>query len=168
MKEEGFPEDKIKISVSADFRFRGQYYELSVPLPSRPLTNEDAPLLAQQFLELYERTYGSGTAWKNVATQMLNVSLTVTGGREKLNLQTSALNPTEPKDIQRSIRKVYLPDLHLTCEVPIYDDSKFTAGSTIQGPAIIDVTDTTIYVPTGVRAYRDEYMNYVLSHKGGH
>ena len=40
---------------------------------------------------------------------------------------------------------------------------RFTAGTAIEGPAIIDAADTTIYVPPGTTAERDEYMNYVLT-----
>ena len=32
-----------------------------------------------------------------------------------------------------------------------------------EGPAIIDENDTTIYVPPGTTAERDEYSNYVLT-----
>jgi N-methylhydantoinase A len=45
----------------------------------------------------------------------------------------------------------------------VIDGATFTAGSTVEGPAIVDETDTTIYVPPGTRASRDEYGNYVLT-----
>lgn len=167
MKEEGFPEDQISVTVNADFRFSGQYYELSVPIPDRDLSFDDASKMIENFRDLYERTYGVGTAWKNVATQMLNISITINGGRDKLQLLRLKLNPTPPNEILRSMRKLYLPDIQEFREVTIYDDGKFTAGSSIEGPAIIDLTDTTIYVPIGVNAYRDEYLNYVLTQTGG-
>ena len=166
MLEEGFAAEQISINVTADFRFQGQYYELSVPLPAHPLTWEDAPELSERFLALYERTYGVGTGWKNVATQMRNVSVTAIGGREKLKIKARPVDPTPELEIRRTTRRLFLPDLREWHEVPIYDDAKFTVGSKVEGPAVIDVTDTTIYVPNGVTAYRDEYMNYVLSHKG--
>jgi N-methylhydantoinase A len=166
MKDEGFAEDQIAVSINADFRFSGQYYELSVPIPNRDITFEDTPELIEKFRELYERTYGVGTAWKNVSTQMLNISITINGGRDKLQLKKIKLNPTPPDQILRSMRKLYLPDVQEFREVAIYDDGKFTAGSSIEGPAIIDITDTTIYVPIGVTAHRDEYMNYVLTQAG--
>lgn len=166
MREEGFTEDRISAAINADFRFRGQDYELTMPLPTRLLKSSDAPELAQQFLELYERTYGFGTAWKGVATQLLNVSVTITGARDKQPLPPTAASPRDPSEIQRSHRSVFLPDKREWTDIPIYDDTKFTVGSKITGPAIIDVTDTTIYVPSGVIASRDEYLNYILSYKG--
>ena len=51
-------------------------------------------------------------------------------------------------------------------EIPIYADDRFTAGSEITGPAIVDATDTTIFVPPGTTARRDQFMNYVLTSNG--
>jgi N-methylhydantoinase A/oxoprolinase/acetone carboxylase beta subunit len=36
-------------------------------------------------------------------------------------------------------------------------------GDTLAGPAIIDATDTTIYVPEETTATRDEFLNVVLT-----
>ena len=48
-------------------------------------------------------------------------------------------------------------------EIPIYTEEAFAPGQGVDGPAIIDESDTTIYVPPGNRIERDEYMNYVLT-----
>jgi len=43
MRAEGLAEGEIEIVRSGDFRFLGQVYELSMPLPDRPLVEDDAP-----------------------------------------------------------------------------------------------------------------------------
>jgi N-methylhydantoinase A/oxoprolinase/acetone carboxylase beta subunit len=50
--------------------------------------------------------------------------------------------------------------------LPVYDGSLFSAGSRVDGPAIIDESDTTIYVPEDVSAERDKYLSYVLHREG--
>jgi N-methylhydantoinase A len=58
---------------------------------------------------------------------------------------------------------VFLPTERHLDEVPIIDDAAFEVGSKVEGPAIIDAVDTTVYLPPGTRAERDAYMNYVLT-----
>jgi N-methylhydantoinase A len=44
----------------------------------------------------------------------------------------------------------------------VYDDEGFTPGSTVIGPAIVDASDTTLYIPPDTSATRDGYRNYIL------
>ena len=67
----------------------------------------------------------------------------------------------------RKRRVIEVRSLREHREIPIYLDARFTAGSSVPGPAIIDATDTTIYVPPESTARRDEFMNYVLTINGG-
>jgi N-methylhydantoinase A len=164
MRADGFVDDDISVTTTADFRFRGQYYELAMPIPDRPLEAADAPDLADAFLALYERTYGAGTAWKGVPAQLLNVTITATGRRERHEVPTVPAQPRDAVEIRRATRRVFLPEAREWADTPIYDDAAFTSGSTVAGPAVIDVSDTTVYVPDGVTASRDEYLNYVLTH----
>jgi N-methylhydantoinase A len=71
--------------------------------------------------------------------------------------------PAKPEEIERERRTVFLPAERRHEEIPVYDDALFTSGTSVEGPAIIDAADTTIYVPPGTKAERDEYMNYVLT-----
>lgn len=72
------------------------------------------------------------------------------------------MNGSTPEDMVRSTRRVFLPSESEWAELNIYDGARFTPGSRIEGPGIIDETDTTIFVPPGAVAERDQYMNYVL------
>jgi len=163
MLDEGFSEDQIEIRRSADIRFQGQEYELTLPMPARALTGEDAETLFDQFLGLYEQTYGEGTAWKGVPASMINYSVTVVGRQPRPTMDEVALAPASLEDLVRERRTVFLPTERRSEEIPIYDDLLFTAGTAVEGPAIIDAADTTIYVPPGTKAERDSYMNYVLT-----
>ncbi|MCW3063806.1 MAG: hydantoinase/oxoprolinase family protein, partial [Solirubrobacterales bacterium] len=163
MAAEGFADDEIDIARSADLRFQGQEYELTLPLPDRPLTVDDAESLSSDFLKLYERTYGEGTAWKGVPATRVNYSVTAVGRQPRPDLPVASRNGHTPDAARREMREVYLPDVHRRAEIPVYDDALCGAGIRIEGPAIIDESDTTIYVPTGTTAERDEYLNYVLT-----
>jgi N-methylhydantoinase A len=167
MRAEGFADEDISVARSGDFRFLGQSYELTMSLPDGPLGAAEAPALADRFLGLYERTYGEGTAWKGVPVQLLNYTVTVTGRQHRPEVATVRSDSTSSGELRIGIRRVFLPSEREYSDVPIYDDERFTSGTTISGPAIVDATDTTIYVPPGSEATRDEFMNYVLTRTGG-
>ncbi|HEY4277955.1 MAG TPA: hydantoinase/oxoprolinase family protein [Conexibacter sp.] len=162
MESEGFSRKNIDLQRSADVRFQGQAYELTLPMPDRLLTGEDAQQIFDDFLATYERTYGEGTAWKGVPASLINYSVTVTGRQERPALNGVNANGAGG-DIVRETREVFLPAERRRAQVPVIDDASFTAGSRVEGPAIIDAVDTTIYVPPGTTAERDEYLNYVLT-----
>lgn len=163
MQAQGFADESIEVQRSADFRFAGQFYELTMPLPGRPLRSEDASALARDFFELYERTYGEGTAWRGVRAMMLNYTITVLGRQAHPPFSPAARRPTSPEQMLMTEREVYLPGEHSVVSIPVYDDSRFNPGSRLEGPAIIDAADTTIYVPSNTTVERDEYHNYLLT-----
>jgi N-methylhydantoinase A len=132
-------------------------------MPERELLADDAGLIFDTFLQTYERTYGEGTAWKGVPASLVNYSVTVTGKQQTPEFGTTAANGGHAGDLVRETRRVFLPSEREWAEVPIIDDARFTVGAKLEGPAIIDAVDTTVYVPPGVTAERDQYLNYVLT-----
>ena len=113
-------EDQIEVQRSGDLRFHGQAYELTLPMPARTLTEDDAAGLFDEFLGLYERTYGAGTAWKGVPASLINYSVTVTGRQQDRPEFHEATANGQPDDLVRERRDVFLPAERATSEVPIY------------------------------------------------
>ena len=153
MRAEGFADDADRRSRAArDFRFHGQAYELTLPLPdARRSPRTTRRRCSTQFRGLYERTYGEGTAWQGVPASMLNYSVTVTGRQQRPPLSAaSAASRGPPDELASATREVYLPGrarAARTCRSTT--TPRFTAGTRVEGPAIIDAVDTTIYVPAG-------------------
>ncbi len=166
MRAEGFSDEEIEVALSGDFRFLGQPYELSIPLPDRPLEGADAAGLASDFVALYERTYGAGTAWKGVPVQLLTLTVTVSGRRAETASAVATAAPGGASEAPPRTRSVYLPSEGEEREIPVLAEAGFGAGDELAGPAIVDATDTTIFIPPGATARRDEYLNYVLSTEG--
>jgi N-methylhydantoinase A len=165
MREEGFADELIETTRGGDFQFAGQVHALSMPLPDRDLSLEDVPMLQEQFFQVYERTYGNGTAWPGIPPQMLNYSVTVTGKLARPPIHERSLEPSAPDAMLRGEREVYLPAERQREVVPIYDETKVTPGSVVEGPALVEAVDTTLLVPRGVVAERDELMNIVLTRR---
>ncbi|WP_367120445.1 hydantoinase/oxoprolinase family protein [Microcella sp.] len=163
LQAQGFSADDIALEYSGEFRFTGQHHELPMALDTATISASDAPQLSEQFFRLYERTYGAGTAWKDSTVRLVNYVVTARASRDKAQLTPAALSATAPNKIQTGSRAVFLPSKRSRENIPLYADDKFTPGSSVNGPAIIDASDTTIFVPPGFRASRDEFLNYVLT-----
>ena len=136
-ESEGFAEDQIEVQRSGDLRFHGQAYELTLPMPARALTEDDAQALFDEFLALYERTYGEGTAWKGVPASLINYSVTVDrppgppDARHERRRNRRRAGRPRPRDARRSS----CPTERAARDVPIYRRRAFTAGATVEGPA---------------------------------
>lgn len=163
MESEGFAREDIIVQRTADLRFHGQAYELTLPMPDRVLVEDDAPAIFDQFLAHYERTYGEGTAWKGVPASLINYSVTVIGRGQRPTLNGVGHANGASNSLVREEREVFLPAERRRERVPVIDDASFGVGVEVDGPAIIDEGDTTVYVPPGTTATRDEYRNYVLT-----
>jgi N-methylhydantoinase A len=166
MRAEGFADEDIQVLRSADFRFQGQVYELTLPLPDRALTPEDGAILGKRFAELYEQTYGEGTAWKGVPEELLNYTVTAIGRQPRPPTHAAEPEPASLDQIRKGEREIYLPMTGSRARLPIYDDLGFTTGTVAEGPAIVDAVDTTIFVPPETSITRDEHRNYVVTRGG--
>jgi N-methylhydantoinase A len=168
MAAEGFGEEGIEIVRSGDFRFQGQAFELSMVLPDRPFNgDQDSRELGDVFRSLYERTYGEGTAWEGVPATMVTYSVTAVGRQERPEFSASTNGSTVVTTVEpSSTRSAYVPGLGERRDLSVYDEVQFEPGVRIDGPAIIDGHDTTIFVPVGTIAARDEFMNFILTRQG--
>jgi N-methylhydantoinase A len=57
---------------------------------------------------------------------------------------------------------VYFDDNGDFTDTPIYNRSELPAGSSIDGPAIVEQMDTTVLIPPNARARVDERLNLVI------
>jgi N-methylhydantoinase A len=163
MRAEGFDADQVTIIRRGDFQFPGQVFQLSMTVPD-DIGEVDIGTLTHRFFELYEQTYGRGTAWEETPPIMVNYTVEVRARRDnRLEIRTRDPEPVGGELLLKGKRWIYLPLEGRRAEVPIYDDARFRPGSRVVGPAIIDASDTTILVPSGVAATKDEFMNYRLT-----
>lgn len=160
--EEGIAAADLEIERSGDFRFLGQVYEVNVPLPDRDLEPDDAASLAADFPRIYERNYGEGTAWEGSPVVLLNLSIKAIHGRRKPTSRTADVTADAGAPQPVDHRDIFLPIERRRESVPIYADADLRPGTSVTGPAILDLGDTTVYVPDGVKSERDKFFNFVL------
>jgi N-methylhydantoinase A len=162
MKDEGFEDSRIAVTRTGYMQYAGQVHALPVDLPYGTLSAEVIPSLVSRFTDAYEQNYGTGTAWTGMPVRMTSYSVTVRGQLPTPPIRPLPADPRIQDSMLKCHREVLLPDRRERKPIPVFDEARFTVGSHIIGPAIVEATDTTIYVPANVRATRDQLTNIVL------
>jgi N-methylhydantoinase A len=161
-RHHGFQSSQCKTAWSGEFRFQGQTHEVAMPIPKRALTAKDAATLAGQFADIYERTYGKGTAWKWSPILMLNLVLSVSGSRPKPNLPKIA-RLTGRRAAAKASRRVFTASRSSEVEIPAYTEDQFVSNMAVSGPAIVDLSDSTLSIEPGWNCRRDDVGNFWMS-----
>jgi N-methylhydantoinase A len=153
----GFAPDQIRLTRTGTFQFLGQVWQLPMVLPEGELGADTGEQLATAFPAVYERNYGSGTAWEGAPVILVDVALDAVGIEPKPTPEPSATTAGRPEPART--RVVFLPDAGAEQEIPIYDDVDVLPGAELDGPCIIEADDTTVYVPADTSIRRDEHWN---------
>jgi N-methylhydantoinase A len=169
MKQDGVISSKVHLSFSIDMRHRGQINEVEVELPAfgaraKPqLTKAGLDNLNQLFYERYEAIYGKGSSYSNARLEMVTFRVRARSATQELELKRS------PKKRQTSAsaaisghRQVYWSDLSKSMRTPIYNGALLTNGLLVDGPAIIETTDTNIVVQPKQQLRVDALGNFEL------
>jgi len=158
LEGEGVPPEAKRYLPAVDLRYRGQAFELTLPLPDRPLTEGDLRKLAERFHREHRRRYGYAVPGEPV--ELVNLRLTAVGETERPELPKYPMGGSvEGALIER--RPLYFGEggWH---EAPVYMRGKLPAGAELQGPTVIEGDESTCLVPPGARAYVDAYGNVIL------
>lgn len=147
-----------EIKLSADMRYHGQSFDLTVPLEGNVFDEVQLPALIAAFHAAYERIYGFSDPAG--AVEITNVRVTVLGVTPKApqpKLQEKATPGLQPPP------REMLPIVENGIEVQaaFYERAALAAGHCIGGPAVIEASDTTIYLPGDFTAEIDDYGNLI-------
>jgi len=158
---DGITSAELDFAISGDGCFAGQVWEITVPLPNRPLTGADGSELAGEFPAIYERAYGPGTAWRDSPAMLVNVSVRATYRRPKPHARQADVKPSTPAPVTQ--RQVFLPTERRLENIPVFREVDLTPGAKVEGPCIIDVGDTTLYIPSNATCERDRFFNFSVT-----
>jgi N-methylhydantoinase A len=152
--EEGYDRSSIVLSRSAELHYRGQWYELEVPVPAGQITTSTLGEVERAFERAYEVTYG----YKQDRRKVDLVSMRVAGSIPPKQPRLAALSKTEAGASE--YRSAYFAGaIH---ETPVFQGRE-RLGRAEEGPLIIDEFDTTIVVPPGATVELDAEFNVVVA-----
>jgi N-methylhydantoinase A len=170
LAKEGFPAGRQSHLRSADLRYFGQAFEVTVPAPGGPVDGRFRAEVLRRFHDAHERLYGY--CYRD------------DGDRhpvEWVNLRVSGVGPIErPRPAERprrtgppgrppppatpvGHRRVFFDDGWLEC--PVHRRADLFQGDEISGPAVIEEYGSTVPLHPGFRARVDAHGNLVVTHE---
>jgi N-methylhydantoinase A len=150
---ERLPRERIHTLRTAGMRYRGQSYEVSVPVGA-VASQGDLDKLAKAFHEAHRRRYGHMAV--NEAVEIVNFKVTAVGEIAKPRLKPAAIRADgPPRPIER--RQAYFGGE--LSDTPIFRRGELRPGAALTGPAIIEEQTSTTVLAPGQRATIDEYSD---------
>jgi N-methylhydantoinase A len=159
MEKEGLPPDQTVLLRSLDMRYAGQGYELEVSVPPGLITAETAPGIESSFRASYRKAYGYEP---DDPTEVVTFRVVAVGNLPVLELPPLRhSSDTNGNHAIKGSRPVYFDGKFQTTTV--YDGHKLQSGNSLQGPAIIELRESTTVVLPGQQAVKGGQGEVVIS-----
>ncbi|UXS53059.1 hydantoinase/oxoprolinase family protein [Agrobacterium tumefaciens] len=158
--QEGIEADRRVVNRTADMRYVGQNYELSVSVPAGLVGQETLQALTKGFQQAHLQRFGFIA--EGEAIQIVTLRLEAAGIVTKAEFTPQ---PDAGPDCGEAIigsRQVYMDEARDFVTCPVYARGKLKSGNRIAGPAIVEQMDTTTVILPGMRATVDTYLNLIL------
>ena len=150
---------ELTIVRSADARYVGQGYELTVPVPAGVLNSAALAIVRKRFDEIYAARYGYSSSEEPV--EIVTWKLSAIGGAPRVSLAKAAA--TADGNARKGERPAYFPERGGFVDTPVYDRYALSAGTIITGPAIVEERESTTVLPPGATATVDAYANLIVT-----
>jgi N-methylhydantoinase A len=165
---EGFGGHEIRVARSADLRYFGQAWEVSVELPPGEIDERSATVAAERFHDAHEQRYGysyrqatdRGTAGRQTM-EWVNLRVTGIGPITRPKLRERPPGDGRPDRALTGTRTVTFSQKPVDCQV--YDRALLAPGDMLNGPLIIEEYGATTVVYPGQRIEADRFGNLILT-----
>jgi N-methylhydantoinase A len=157
LASEGIAVSGVIFERALDLRYGIQKYELTVPVKSGALNENDKAGWRRAFDQRHEQQYGTRASDQKV--EIVNYRLTARLPLPKPEPVKYPLAGDDPEQALKQFRRAYF-DGWVDC--PVYDRLHLANGNRIAGPAIIEQVDSTTVIHPSQKAAIDEYGNIVI------
>ena len=158
LEADGFDAAHRRCTRSAMLHYRGQIYELEVPVATSPIDQAALNALAEAFGREHERTYGH-RAGANEPIELVTAQVVGRGSSEGPRIPERLRIPA--RSPEAGSRRAYYGREHGWLRTPVVARASLAGGA--EGPLIVEEYDSTCLVPPGVRAALDSQGNLLLS-----
>ena len=141
----------------ADMRYRGQSFEIEVPLGHAQVLAGDMEAVAEAFHHAHESIYDFCD--RASPAQVVNLRLVMSGTSAKPYLRPLPVAETAVPEPDHVLR-VFFDDAWQ--QVPLYGRASLRAGHRFAGPCVVAQDDTTACIPPGFAASVDRMGNIIL------
>jgi acetone carboxylase, beta subunit len=157
MTQEGFARDAVQLQQIAFVRYGGQLDDVEVFSPVVRIAGaDDLDTLIARFEDLYARIYVSGARFPEAGFQILEVGVVATVPKVKPLIEKRELgSPSISSRALKGTRRVYHHGRWH--EARILEMEELGPGNVIDGVAVIEAANTTLFVPERRRVRFDEW-----------
>jgi N-methylhydantoinase A len=153
---------------SADLRYRGQGFELTVEVPDADVDAAAMAALHERFHAAHERLYGY--ALHNAPVELVNLRVTVSVPLPKSQAHEIAPQTGRIEQTRVGERQVYFGRAFGSAGLgwlptPRYDRAALGVGAVVAGPAILEQLDATTVLGPGQQATVDRFGNLIVTHQ---
>ncbi len=149
--------DVMRFVRSADMRYVGQEYFVSIPMPD---TVDDANLAAlpQRFHDAYLQRYGHSNPQE--AIEFVNLRVSARGVLPKSRPAPAGADEARPAPVHARRPIVFQRQ---TWDTAVYYRDELAPGHTLVGPAIVEEKSCTTVIPPGFGMHVDRLGNLVIT-----
>jgi N-methylhydantoinase A len=166
LEHEGVPRERRSCEVTLDCRYVRQYHEVSVPVPRAAIASGDAGVIARAFHDEHHRLYGYSLEREGSPVEIINVRVQTIGQTDKPASRAEPWAGADSAAAIKSRRAVYLPETRAFEQVPVYAGDRMSHGNRVDGPALIELETTAIFVGASFDCVVDALGSFVLFAKG--
>lgn len=151
-----------KLEFSVDARYYSQPWNITIPLRSDKFGGtSDFDLFVDDFHSSHEKLHGSKS--EGTVIECIHWRVKAIGETQDLILTPSDRGSIAPyEDAVIDTREAYFRGLGGMVDTSVFDGNRLETGNKIEGPAIIEETETTIVVFPGSQIRVSPFGNYVV------
>lgn len=170
LTEEGISKEKIDYYPSLDLRYVGQFHEVPLEVSMKDINDFNTNSIIESFHKEHNRKYGYELKNEGTELEVINVRLRAVGVTEKpQSLSGNKVKGSETlEQALKGQRLAYIPETDSMHEVPVYDGDILINNFKIEGPALIEQINTTIFIgasyncETGIGGAFIVYNKYLM------
>ena len=161
---EGARPEEVEVRYSADVRYVRQIHELNLPVDESLAERLEMDDLHDRFDALHERLFGYRLPEEPLEVVNLRIRCVARGTRPELPRARMAAAATPAPD---EVRQAYSPGEMCFREFAVYRGESMDGGCRLEGPAIVELSQTTVVVPSAFTVRLDEVGSFVLTRRDG-
>ena len=162
LNRQGFSKRQTKVQCAASLRYKGQSFELNVPIPEGRVSKRTFADLEEAFGQDHERTYGH-RAGPDEPVEIVTLQVVGQGIPDRPRVP-DAIRLDRRETSHAVKRRAYFGPGRGWMNVPVFFRSDLKSKR--KGPCIVEEYDATCVVPIGAMASVDRFGNILIDLKG--
>ena len=163
MTGEGFKANQLEFRRFFTIRYRRQSAGVEMPVSWDHFNDKRMSEMQNAFEKKYEELYGVGAGYAKAGIEISQIRVDAVGKVAKPKLTAKRKTTSNTRAARKGKREIFFtrPERKFI-DTPVYDYERLKVGSTVRGPAIVELPFTTTLVPPEHKVTIDAYMNLVM------